>query len=76
MVNKYNRKTTNASWDEKTMKLAMEESKRTSVNVAAKKYGINLSTKKGSAIKILGRFVPVFSEAQELELVNNFFPYG
>lgn len=75
MVNKYKRKTTNASWDEETMKLAMEESKKTSVNAAAKKYGINLSTlqrhlKKGSAKKILGRFVPVFTEAQELELVN------
>lgn len=60
------------------MKLAMEESKKTSVNAAAKKYGINLSTlqrhlKKGSAKKILGRFVPVFTEAQELELVNYIF---
>ncbi|CAH2100535.1 unnamed protein product [Euphydryas editha] len=56
MVNKYKRKTTNASWDEETMKLAMEESKKTSVNTAAKIYGINLSTlqrhlKKGSAKK-------------------------
>ncbi|CAH2104179.1 unnamed protein product [Euphydryas editha] len=71
MVNKYKRKTTNASRDEETMKLAMEESKK-------KKYGINLSTlqkqlKKGSAKKILGRFVPVFTEAQELELVNYIF---
>ncbi|CAG9795664.1 unnamed protein product [Diatraea saccharalis] len=63
MVNKYKRKTSNASWDEAVMKCAMEEAGKGSVNAAAKKYGINLSTlqrhiKKGSSEKKLGRPLP------------------
>lgn len=78
MVNNYKRKTTNASWDEKTMQLAMDEAKKSSVNAAAKKFGINLSTlqrhiKKGSAKKVLGSKKPIFTEAQELELVEYVF---
>lgn len=54
MVNNYKRKTTQRSWDEETMRRAMEEAAKTSVSGAAKKYGINLSTlqrhvKNGSA---------------------------
>lgn len=78
MVNKYKRKTANASWDEGVMKLAIEEALKTSVNGAAKKYGINLSTlqrhvKKGCPKKKLGRFTTVFTAAQELELVEYLF---
>ncbi|XP_053600802.1 uncharacterized protein LOC128682843 [Plodia interpunctella] len=78
MVQKYKRKTKQASWDVETMKLAMEEAKKGSVNGAAKKYGINLSTlqrhiKKGSADKKLGRFSTVFNDQQESELIEYLF---
>lgn len=60
------------------MKLAIEETLKTSINGAAKKYGINLSTlqrhvKKGFPKKKLGRFTTVFTAAQELELVEYLF---
>lgn len=78
MVNKYKRKTSNASWDENVMKLAMEEASKTSVNAAAKKYGINLSTlqrhvKKGCPKKKLGRFTTIFTDSQEIELLEYLF---
>lgn len=78
MVQKYKRKTQQASWDVTTMKLAMEEAGKTSVRNAAKRYGINLSTlqrhiKKGSAEKSLGRFRCVFTEEQETELIEYLF---
>ncbi|KAJ8706956.1 hypothetical protein PYW08_011090 [Mythimna loreyi] len=78
MVNKYKRKTTNASWDEDIMKRAMEEAGKTSVKGAAKKYGINLSTlqrhiKKGCPKRKLGRFITVFNENQEKELLEYVF---
>lgn len=37
MVKKYERKTSNASWDEEVMKLVIEEAGKTSINSAAKK---------------------------------------
>lgn len=78
MVNKYKRKTSNASWDENVMKLAMEEASKTSVNAAAKKYGINLSTlqrhvKKECPKKKLGRFTTIFTDSQEIELLEYLF---
>lgn len=79
MVNKYTKKKApNPSWSEKTMTLAMNEANKTTVFAAAKKYGINLSTlqrhvKKGCAKKVLGRFAPIFTDAQELELVQYLF---
>lgn len=78
MVNKYKRKTSNASWDEGVMQLAMNEATKTSVNSAAKKYGINLSTlqrhiKKGCSKKKLGRFTTVFTPTQEEELIEYLF---
>lgn len=61
MVHTYKRKTSQGSWTETIMKLAIEESKKSSVNAAAKLYNIPLSTlqrhvKKKSAKKKLGRF--------------------
>lgn len=78
MVNKYKRKTQQASWSEATMRLAMEEAKTTSVSAAAKKYGITLSTlqrhlKKGTSEKKLGRYQRVFNDVQENELLEYVF---
>lgn len=78
MVNKYKRKTNQASWTEATMDLAMKEAQTTSVSAAAKKYGITLSTlqrhlKKGTSKKKLGRFVKVFNDEQEQELLKYIF---
>ncbi|XP_047033976.1 uncharacterized protein LOC124640306 [Helicoverpa zea] len=60
------------------MKRAMEEAGKGSVNAAAKKYGINLSTlqrhiQKGSAEKKLGRYTTVFTKSQEDELLEYVF---
>ncbi|XP_069361550.1 jerky protein homolog-like isoform X1 [Maniola hyperantus] len=78
MVNNYKRKTSNASWDENVMKLAMEEARKTSAKGAARKYGISVSTlqrhiKKGCPKKKLGRFTTVFTECQEKDLLKYVF---
>lgn len=78
MVNKYKRKTQNASWDEAIMSRAMEEAAKGTVSGAAKKFGINLSTlqrhiKKGCPKKKLGRFTTVFTDFQETELLEYVF---
>lgn len=78
MVNKYKRKTNQGAWSEVAMQNAMEDSKKTSVLAAAKKYGIPLATlqrhlKKGSCTKNLGRYRRVFNDVQEAELLEYIF---
>nr|XP_015915036.2 uncharacterized protein LOC107445205 [Parasteatoda tepidariorum] len=78
MVNKYKRKTEQATWCETAMKNAMKESETTAVSAASKKYGIPLSTlqrhlKKGSCSKNLGGYRRVFKDEQEAELLQYVF---
>ncbi|KAJ8728542.1 hypothetical protein PYW07_006238 [Mythimna separata] len=58
------------------MREAINEAKKSSIKGASVKYGIPYSTlqrrvKTGSSIKKLGRFTPIFTEAEELELVQH-----
>lgn len=76
MVYNYTRRTLRASWSERTMREAINEAKKSSIKGASVKYGIPYSTlqrrvKTGSSIKKLGRFTPIFTEAEELELVQH-----
>lgn len=80
MVNKYKRKSTQGSWSEILMENAIREVAELKKNIksTAAKYGIPRATlqrhlKTGSSKKKLGRFTTVFSEEQELELLNYVF---
>ncbi|XP_013194640.2 uncharacterized protein LOC106138133 [Amyelois transitella] len=76
MVYNYKRKTERASWSESTLREAMNEAKKTSIKGAATKYGISYSVlqrrmKTGSSVKSLGRFKSIFTNDEELELVQH-----
>lgn len=80
MVNKYKRKTSQASWDEDVMAKAINDikEKRGSVNSIATKYNIPRTTlrrhlKSGTSKKKLGRFTTVFTLEQEEELLEYVF---
>jgi len=80
MVNKYKRKTSQASWLSSTMRQAMLEVQELgkSTKSVATKYGIPRTTlqrhlQSGSFEKKLGRFVTVFSPEQETELLEYVF---
>jgi hypothetical protein len=80
MVNKYQRKTSQASWTELNMRLALREVKELgrSVKKVATKFGIPRTTlqrhlKSGSCAVKLGRYVTVFSADQESELLEYIF---
>lgn len=76
MVFTYIRKTERASWSESTMNAAINDAKKSSIKAASSKYGIPYSTlqrrvKTGSSTKKLGRFTPIFTDTDELELVDH-----
>lgn len=75
MVYSYKRKSNRGSWEEKDMEAALaavQESGESILN-ASKSFNVPYGTlhrhlKKGTAVKCLGRFQPVFTKVQELEL--------
>ncbi|KAG5894424.1 hypothetical protein JTB14_019794 [Gonioctena quinquepunctata] len=85
-MGKYKRKTQRQSWDENSMRQAVEEVlegrmgylkasreyevPRTTIEVRVKKIKQGVLNKEDSAKKELGRHKPVFSPAQEKELVE------
>ncbi|XP_026488620.2 uncharacterized protein LOC113395268 [Vanessa tameamea] len=76
MVNKYKKKTKQGTWEENAMQTAISLCKAgESIKSTAKKYGLAYATlyrhvKTGIATSKLGRFRPVFTEDQEIELVT------
>lgn len=74
MVPKYKKKTNQGTWDKDVMRTAINLCKAgESVKGTAKKYGMAYATlyrhvKSGNVIPKVGRFRPVFSEDQEIEL--------
>lgn len=80
MVNKYKRKTSQASWAPSTMQQAMREVQELGrpVKSVATKFGIPRTTlqrhlKSGSSEVKLGRYVTIFSAQQETELLEYVF---
>ncbi|KAG5862899.1 hypothetical protein JTB14_023050 [Gonioctena quinquepunctata] len=85
-MGKYERKTQRQSWDENSMRLAVEEVlegrmgylrasreyevPRTTIEVRVEKIKQGVLDREDSAIKKLRRHKPVFSPAQEKELVE------
>lgn len=76
MVNKYKKKNKQGTWEENAMQTAINLCKAgESIKSTAKKYGLAYATlyrhvKTGIAASKLGRFRPVFTEDQEIELVT------
>jgi hypothetical protein len=81
MVFNYVRKTQRASWSEDALQQAINEAKKIGTKQAAIKFGISYSVlqrrvKTGCCKKSLGRFKPIFSEEEELELVEHLKSLG
>ncbi|CAK1602061.1 unnamed protein product [Parnassius mnemosyne] len=76
MVHKYKRKTNQGSWDKDVMQMAVNLCHAgESVKGTAKKYGLAYANlyrhiKSGKVTPKLGRFRPVFSEYEEIELMT------
>jgi hypothetical protein len=73
MVSNYKKKSNHGSWSEKEMESALLEARKSSIRTASQMYGIPVGTLhrhlvKNNPKKKLGRFKPVFTPEQEIEL--------
>ena len=76
MVSKYKRKTSQGTWSKDVMQTAINLCRvGESIKGTARKYGLAFATlyrhvKSGIASPQLGRFRPIFTEDQEIEMVT------